>query len=72
MLVGWVECRETHHFAPSHGGFRFAQPTLHFTTFHAASAGRTRRVISPPRSRSTTAMSYWLCRSSQNCALLPK
>ncbi|MGD0027124.1 MAG: hypothetical protein ABSC37_21295, partial [Xanthobacteraceae bacterium] len=28
-------------------------------TIHAASAGRTRRVISAPRSRSTTAMSYW-------------
>ena len=39
---------------------------------HAASAGRTRRAISGPRSFSTIAMSYWLCRSSQNCALLPK
>ena len=39
---------------------------------YAASAGRTRRDISLPLSRSTTAMSYWLCRSSQNCARLPK
>ena len=39
---------------------------------HAASAGLTRFVISPPFSRSTSAMSYWLCKSSQNCALLPK
>lgn len=39
---------------------------------YAASAGRTRFVISPPISRSTAAMSYWLCRLSQNCALLPK
>jgi hypothetical protein len=39
---------------------------------HAASAGRTRFAISPPFSRSTTAMPYRLCKSSQNCALLPK
>jgi beta-phosphoglucomutase-like phosphatase (HAD superfamily) len=38
----------------------------------AASAGLTRRAISAPFSRSTTPMSYWPCRSSQNCALLPK
>jgi hypothetical protein len=38
----------------------------------AASAGRTRLAISAPRSRSITAMSYWLCRSSQNCARFPK
>ena len=41
-------------------------------TRHAASAGRTRLVISDPRSRSTSARSYWLCRSSQNCGRLPK
>ena len=39
---------------------------------HAASAGWTRLAISAPRSRSTTAMSCWLCRSSQNWAPLPK
>ena len=39
---------------------------------HAASAGLTRLAISLPFSRSTTAMSYWLCRSSQNCGRLPK
>ena len=39
---------------------------------YAASAGLTRFAISPPFSRSTSAMSYWLCKSSQNCALLPK
>ncbi len=38
----------------------------------AASAGRTRLAISVPCSRSITAMSYWLCRSSQNCARFPK
>src|ERR1019366_9203207 len=48
----------------THGGYR--------ARLHAASAGRTRFVISPPFSRSTSAMSYWLCKSSQNCALLPK
>jgi hypothetical protein len=39
---------------------------------HAASAGLTRLIISAPFSRSTTPMSYWPCRSSQNCAPLPK
>src|SRR5436190_6326897 len=39
---------------------------------YAASAGLTRRLMSAPFSRSITAISYWLCRSSQNCALLPK
>ena len=38
----------------------------------AASAGLTRFAISAPFSRSTTPMSYCPCRSSQNCALLPK
>jgi hypothetical protein len=37
--------------------------------YHAASAGRTRLAISVPFSRSTAAMSYWLCKSSQNCAI---
>jgi hypothetical protein len=37
-----------------------------------SSAGRTRRAISAPRSRSVTAMSYWLCRSIQNLGPLPK
>jgi hypothetical protein len=41
-------------------------------TIQAASAGFTRRAISSPRSPSTTAISYWLCNSSQNCGLLPK
>jgi hypothetical protein len=39
---------------------------------HAASGGRTRFAISAPCSRSITAMSYWPCRSSQNCARFPK
>src|SRR4051812_17649800 len=39
---------------------------------YAASAGLTLRLMSAPFSRSITAISYWLCRSSQNCALLPK
>jgi hypothetical protein len=39
---------------------------------HAASASRTRLAMSAPRSRSMTAMSYWLCRSSQNWARFPK
>ena len=44
----------------------------HDPGFHAASAGRTRRAISAPRSRSTRAMSYWLWRPIQNEAPLPK
>src|ERR1700722_926744 len=36
--VGWVERSETHHLSPSHGGFRFALPTLR-TTFSSAVAG---------------------------------
>ena len=39
---------------------------------HAVSAGRTRLEISTPRSRSMTAMSYWLARSSQNWGRFPK
>ena len=39
---------------------------------YAASAGLTRFAISAPFSRSTTPMSYWPCKSSQNCAPLPK
>jgi len=39
---------------------------------HAAFAGLTRLFISAPFFRSTTPMSYWLCKLSQNCALLPK
>ena len=39
---------------------------------HATSAGRTRLAISAPCSRLITAISYWLCRSSQNCARFPK
>ena len=41
-------------------------------TNHAASPGRTRLSISAPRWRSTSARSYWLCKSSQNCGRLPK
>ncbi len=47
-------------------------PTVLEIAPHAASAGRTRLAISAPRSRSMTAMSYWLCRSSQNWARFPK
>lgn len=39
---------------------------------YATSAGRTRRAISAPLSRSAMAMSYCPCRSIQNCAPLPK
>jgi hypothetical protein len=35
-------------------------------------AGITRVLISPPRSRSATARSCWVCRFIQNCAELPK
>ena len=38
----------------------------------AARGGLTRFAISPPFARFTAAMSYWLCKPSQNCALLPK
>src|SRR5437016_11702791 len=37
-----------------------------------AQARLTRLLMSAPFSRSITAISYWLCKSSQNCALLPK
>jgi hypothetical protein len=39
-------------------------------TRHAASAGLTRFAISPPFSRSTTAISCCPCKSSQNCAAI--
>src|SRR5882724_13529130 len=40
--------------------------------YAALIAGRTRAAISLPCSRSTRAMSYWLCMSSQKRAPLPK
>jgi hypothetical protein len=47
--------------------FRFAPCGLQH---YAASADRARFAISPPFFRFTSAMSYWLCKSSQNCTLL--